>query len=85
MAMHTWQMLVWDGKRYRKPTSDGVFTASSPLQALKKAGLNDSGFYTIRYSRKGYGYYTGRIFASVPETIAAGPHQPADFILEVID
>ncbi len=79
----TWNLLVWTGKKYQ-PANCGKnsFEARGPKHALKIAGLNDPS-YEIEYSRKGYGYYTGRIEVRIPETAAAGEHQPADFILEV--
>lgn len=81
-------MYVWTGKHYVKPTSDGTLEASCPKEAIKKFGLNDPS-YQIRYSRKGYGYYTGRIEVRAPETVAAGAGLnvplPADFVLLAID
>ena len=85
--MKTWEMLVWTGKKYEHPTSDGTCEANGPADALKKFGLNDAGYYQITYSRKGYGYFTGRVEARAPETVAAGLGRnlplPADFVLLV--
>lgn len=82
--MRTWRLLVWNGKKYQEANCGNCrFDASSPKDAIKKAGLYDS-LYTHKYSRKGYGYFTGRVYSYAPETLAAGEHQPADFILEVV-
>ena len=82
--MRTWRLLVWTGKKYAEANcGDFKFEASGPQDALKKSGL-DIKEYTVRYSRIGYNYFTGRIYVSAPETVAAGKHQPADFILEVV-
>ena len=84
--MRTWEMLVWTGKKYTAPTSDGTCEASTPADAIKKFGLGDP-FYEITYSRKGYGYFTGRVEVRAPETVAAGAGRnvplPADFVLLV--
>ncbi len=81
-------MYVWTVKKYEKPTSDGTLEAAGPADAVKKFGLDDP-MYEITYSRKGYGYYTGRIEARAPETVAAGQGLklplPADFVLLAID
>ena len=84
--MRTWQLFIWDGKKYVKPTSDGTITANGPDDAMKKFGLTDPS-YTIKYSRKGYGYFTGRVEYRSPETMAAGKDMPlpADFVIKVID
>lgn len=84
--MRTWKMLVWNGKKYVLPTSDGIAQAEGPKAALKIFGLTDH-MYTVTYSRKGYGYFTGRVEVRSPETVAAGINcpLPADFVLLVIN
>jgi len=83
--LRTWRLLVWTGKKYEEANcGDSTFQATSPKDAIKKAGLYDPKFYTHKLSRKGYGHFTGRVYTYAPETLAAGPHTPADFILEVI-
>jgi hypothetical protein len=78
-----WSLKVWTGKRYEEANcGDCKFLANGPRQAIKKAGLDDP-MYTIKMSRRGYDYFTGRVFVYAPETIAAGEHVPADFIIEV--
>lgn len=79
-----WQMLVWTGKKYEKPTSDGICKADGPAMAIKKFGLDDP-MYEVKYSRKGYGYFTGRVELRSPETVSARTESelplPADFVL----
>lgn len=86
--MHTWQMYVWTGRKYEKPTSDGIVLANCPAEAIKKFGLTDPD-YQFTYSRKGYGHFTGRVEARLTETAAASVGLqlpiPADFVLLVID
>lgn len=86
--MRTWQMYVWTGKKYEKPTSDGTLVANGPADAIKKFGLDDA-MYKIKYSRKGYGYFTGRVEVRAPETVAASEGLrlplPADFVLLVVE
>jgi len=82
--MRGWQMYIWNGEKYVQPMSDWFYYANGPADAIKKFGLNDP-MYEIKYSRKGYGYYTGRIEVRAPETVAASGGLslplPADFVL----
>jgi len=82
--VRTYKLLVWDGKRYHKASPLDHFVARGPQDAIKKAGL-DAPMYEITYSRKGYGYFTGRIEARAPETVAAAQGLPlplpADFVI----
>jgi hypothetical protein len=85
----TWKLLVWTGRKYQEANcGDSRFEARTPQDAIKKAGLNDP-TYEIKYSRVGYGHFTGRIEARAPETVAAGEGRnvplPADFVLLVAD
>lgn len=87
MATRTWKVLVWTGKKYAEANcGDSRFKANGPSEAIKKAGLDDP-MYTVKYSRKGYGHFTGIVEVRAPETIAAAEKNlplPADFILMVI-
>ena len=60
------------------------FSARGPQDAIKKSGLDDP-IYEITYSRKGYGYFTGRIELRAPETVSASQGLrnplPADFVI----
>jgi len=80
----TWRLKLWDGKRYQiADCGASKFEARSPMDAIKIAGLDDPQ-YSIQYSRVGFGYFTGRVFIRLPETVSAGDHLPADFIIEVL-
>lgn len=90
MTIRTWRLLVWTGKKYQEANCGNFkFDARGPQDALKKAGLDDATFYTYTYSRKGYGYFTGRVEVRAPETVAAklpgGADLPADFVLQVVE
>ena len=85
MAIRKWQLYVGTQSGYMKPTTDGTAWANGPQNALKAFGLTDP-MYSVEYSRKGYGHYTGQVNLYAPETQAAravGPER-ADFILKVI-
>lgn len=80
-----WTLKIYDGKKYRAPAEKALecFTARSPKDAMRIAGLDDP-MYEAKYSRKGYGHYTGRVSLRSQEALACVQPQPADFILEVI-
>ena len=81
-----YKMMVWDGRRYNTPSEFADFTAKGPMDALKKTGLDETGLIT--YSRKGYGYFTGRIEVRAIETVAAANGRtplPADFLILAIN
>lgn len=81
----TWKLLGFDGKKYHEMNCGNCrFMANSPKQAVKKSGLDFEDF-DVRYSRKGYGYFTGRIEVRTPITIACGENLPADFLLLVVE
>lgn len=85
----TWKVMVWTGRKYQEANgSPSRITAYGPKDAVKKAGLDDP-MYEIKYSRKGYGYFTGRVEARAPETVAAAEGMllplPADFVLLVVE
>ena len=83
----TWKMLVWTGKKYQEANCGSCrFEARSPKEALRIAGL-ELDTYDVKYSRKGYGYFTGRVEVRAPETVSAGMDYPlpADFLLLVVD
>jgi hypothetical protein len=87
--MRTWVLYVWTGKKYQKANCGNFkFEARGPQDAIQKAGL-DCSDYSFTYSRKGYGHFTGRVEARLPETVAAEipglPRQPADFVLRVVE
>lgn len=85
--MRKWKLLVWTGKKYVEANCGACrFEARSPREALTKAGL-DCEDYEVKYSRKGYGYYTGRIEIRLRETVAAAKLHPlpADFLLLVVE
>ena len=80
----TYKLMVWTGKHYQTANGLESFEARGPQDAIRKAGLDDP-MYEITYSRKGYGYFTGRIEARAPETVAAAHGLslplPADFVI----
>lgn len=85
--MRTWKLMVWTGKKYEEANCGNCkIEAKSPSDAIRKFGLDDP-MYDIRYSRKGYGYFTGRVEVRAPETVAASEGRklpvPADFVLLV--
>lgn len=79
-----WELLVFNGREYVRPTSDGTTWAVSARQAVKKFGLDDP-MYSAVYTRRGYNYYTGKALLYSPETMAAREvgTAHADFIVMV--
>lgn len=87
--VRTWKLMVWTGKKYQEANcGDSIIDARTPAEAIKKAGLDDP-MYEIKYSRIGYGYFTGRVEVRAPETVSAAVGMklplPADFVLLVIE
>jgi hypothetical protein len=83
--IRAYKLMVWTGKHYQEANcGDSPFEARGPHDAIKKAGLDDP-MYEIKYSRIGYGHYTGRIEVRAPETVAAAEGMllplPADFVI----
>jgi hypothetical protein len=78
----TWRLRIKENEvHYIVPSELSAFKASTPKQALKIAGLDDTS-YIVEYSRVGYGYFTGNVSVWLPETKVCGCR--ANFVLEVI-
>ena len=78
--MSTWKMFRFNGKRYID--TGECRRADGPKMAVHKFGLDLDGLTAVP-TRKGFGYYCGRVDIYLPEQVAAGGKP--EFRLFVID